>query len=89
MVKEIRNSELAIGKVNFNISKSSKKNLNSKRSIYVSKNIKKGDTITEKNIRIVRPNFGLHPKFFKNILGKKINRNLFLGDRMMLKFILK
>ena len=42
MVKKIREIELAIGKVTYNISKSSKKNLNSRRSIYVSKQINKG-----------------------------------------------
>ena len=89
MVREIRNSELSVGKIKFDISKSSKKNLNSKRSIYISKNIKKGDIITKNNIKVVRPNFGLHPKFFKKILGKKINKNLFFGDRMMLKFIVR
>ena len=89
MVKEIRNAETSLGKISFDISKSSKKNLNSKRSIYVSKNIKKGDIISKDNIRIVRPNFGLHPKFFQKILGKKINKNLYPGDRMKMKFILK
>tara|TARA_B100000795_G_C22740698_1_gene415217 strand:- start:239 stop:1291 length:1053 start_codon:yes stop_codon:yes gene_type:complete len=89
MVKEIRNSELSIGRINFEVSKSSKKNLNSKRSIYISKNIKKGDVITKDNIRVVRPSFGLNPKFFEDILGKKTNKNLFLGDRMKLKFLSK
>ena len=43
--------------------------------------MKKGDIITKNNIKVVRPNFGLHPKYFKKILGKKINKNLFFGDR--------
>ena len=66
---------------------SSKKNLNSKRSIYVSKNIKKGEKITNFNIRIIRPSFGLHPRYFNSIIGKKVNKNLFSGDRMQLKHL--
>ena len=89
MVKEIRDAEISIGKINFEISKSSKKNLNSRRSIYVSKNINKGEIISRDNIQIVRPNFGLHPKFFDKLIGKKVNKKLFLGDRMRLKFVLK
>ena len=68
MVRKIRDVELAIGKVNYNISKSSRKNLNSRRSIYVSKQINKGEIISKDNIRVVRPSFGLHPKFYKKIL---------------------
>jgi len=89
MVKEIRNVEAVIGRSTFAISKSSKKNLNSRRSIYISKKIQKGEKITLKNIRVVRPSFGLHPKYFKKVLGKKINRSLVLGDRLKLKFISK
>ena len=87
MVDNIREAELSIGKKTFEISKSSKKNLNSKRSIYVSKNIKKGEKITNFNIRIIRPSFGLHPRYFNSIIGKKVNKNLFSGDRMQLKHL--
>ena len=89
MIKEIRNVEASIGKSIFKISKSSKKNLNSRRSIYISKKINKGEKITLKNIRVVRPSFGLHPKYFKKILGKKINKSLDLGDRVKLEYISK
>ena len=89
MVKKIREIELAIGKVTYNISKSSKKNLNSRRSIYVSKQINKGGIISKDNIRVVRPSFGLHPKFFKKILGKKVNRKLMEGTRLNLNYIIK
>jgi len=89
MVHEVRNTELALGKINYGITKSSKKNINSKRSIYVSKEIIKGEKFTRENIKIVRPGFGLHPKYFTKILGKKVNKNLNLGERVKLKHILK
>ena len=89
MVKEVRNTELALGKINFGVSKSSKKNMNSRRSIYVSKTIKKGEKITQENIRVVRPAFGLHPKYFQKILGKTTKKHLNTADRFNLKYISK
>ena len=86
MVKQIRDVELALGKRVFQVSKSSKKNFNSRRSIYVSQTIQKGEIISRKNIKIVRPNFGLHPKYFQKILGKKANRKLEEGMRLKLNY---
>ncbi len=82
MVKDIRILETALGNGKIEISKSSKKNINSKRSIYVSKKILKGETITAQNIKIVRPGFSLDPKYFNKIIGKKTLINLNIGDRI-------
>ena len=87
MVKEVRRTELALGRINYNISYSSRKNMNSRRSIYISNKINKGDKISRNNVRVVRPNFGLHPKFYKKILGKRINRTLAKGTRFKLNYI--
>ena len=62
MVKKIREVELTLGKIHYNISKTSKKHLKERRSIYASKLINKGEKLT-KNLKIVRPNFGLHLSF--------------------------
>ena len=53
-----------------------KKYIKFKRSIYVSKNIKKGEIFTKENLKIVRPGHGLHPKFYFTIMGKKAKKNL-------------
>lgn len=87
LVKSIRDTEAALGNGNFGISKSSKKNLNSRRSIYISKDVKKDEIISKKNIKVVRPSFGLHPKYFKRVLGKKFKKSLNKGDRLMLNHI--
>lgn len=87
MVEEIREVEKAIGNINYNISKGSKTHFKGRRSIYVSENIKKGELITKKNIKIVRPNYGLHPKYFSKILGKKVKKNLTAGSRFKLSYI--
>ena len=89
MVKNIRLVEASLGNGKIMISKSSKKNFGSRRSIYVSNDIKKGELTTEKNIKIVRPAYGLHPKYFHLILNKKINRPLKKGDRFKIGYIKK
>ena len=87
MVYEIRNLESAIGKITYIIPSETKKNIKSKRSIYVSQLIQKNEIITKNNIKIIRPGFGLHPKFFEKILGKKVNKKLIQGTRFSLKYI--
>jgi len=89
MTDNIRLIESSLGSGKIEISKSSKKNFNSRRSIYVSKNIEKGEIITNNNIKIVRPNYGLHPKFYNFILNKKSNTSLKIGDRFKLKYVKK
>ena len=89
MVKAVRQAEKSIGSVNYNLTESQRKSRNFSRSIYVVEDIKKGEKLTQKNIRSVRPGFGLHPKYLEQIIGKKVNKDLKKGQRMDLKFIEK
>ena len=82
-----RKVEKIKGNFKYILSRSSKKNFKGRRSIYVSKEIKKNEIITQKNIKVVRPGTGLHPKFFRKILGRKSRKKLFLGERLSLKHI--
>jgi len=87
MVQQIRSAEESMGKIDYSLSKKSKISLNGKRSIYVSHNIRRGQTITKKNIKIVRPSYGLNPKFYKFVIGKKSLKNLKAGTRLKIKYI--
>jgi pseudaminic acid synthase len=87
MVKAIREAENAIGKVDYKLTEKQKKGRNFARSLYVVEDIKKGEIITDKNVRSIRPGFGLHPKFLSEVLGKKTNSNVFKGDRFDLDII--
>lgn len=87
MVKSIRNVEKAIGRVTYPTDISQIKGRQFSRSLYVAENMKKGDVITEKNVRSVRPGYGLHPKYLPQILGKTVNRDLEMGTRMSFDFI--
>ena len=87
MIKNIRDTEKIIGNENIKISKNSLKNLAGRKSIYVIKNIEKGEIFTKQNISSIRPSFGLHPKFLKFLLGKKSKKNLKFGQKMKLSFV--
>ena len=87
MVNSIRNVEKALGKVSYDLSDKMKANRDFSRSLFVVEDIKKGDIITEDNVRSIRPGFGLHPKHLNDILGKKVNRDLYKGTPFELNFI--
>lgn len=80
MVRDIRTVERAKGKVFYGPAEQEMNNLNFRKSIFVSKNIKKGEKITEDNIRIVRPAYGLKPKYYSDVLGKRVKKNLYMGN---------
>jgi len=86
MVSSVREIEKALGKVTYNLTPKVEKSKIFARSLYISKDIKKGDTFTKVNIRSVRPGFGLHPKYLKDILGKVSKKDYKFGDRMELEF---
>jgi pseudaminic acid synthase len=58
-----------------------KKNRQFARSLYVVKDIKKGEKFTNENVRSIRPGFGLHPKYLPEVLGKTAEKNYEFGDR--------
>jgi pseudaminic acid synthase len=87
MVKAVREAEMAIGKVDYTLTEKQKKGRDFSRSLYVAEDIKEGELITQKNVRSVRPGFGLHPKYLPEVLGKKATSDLEKGDRFELKNI--
>ncbi|MBU2892940.1 pseudaminic acid synthase [Colwellia sp. D2M02] len=84
MVQDIRFVEQALGGISYEISPASQKNMLARRSLYVSDNINAGEIITSKNIKSVRPSYGLAPKYYEHILGKKVTKSLAKGDRLSL-----
>lgn len=87
MVKSIRNVEKAVGRIIYPKRAEEIKGREYNRSLYVSSEMKSGDVITEKNVRSVRPGYGLHPKYLPELIGKKVNRDLTIGTRFSLDFV--
>lgn len=82
MVKAIRDTEKLIGKVDYSMTKKRKDNRRFSRSLYVVKDIKKGEAFTNEHIRSVRPGYGMHPKYLKDILGRIATKDYEFGDRL-------
>ncbi|MGJ0329135.1 pseudaminic acid synthase [Aliarcobacter cryaerophilus] len=82
MIKAVRDSEKLIGRVDYSLNEKREKQRRFARSLYVSKDIKEGEVFSEKNIKSVRPFYGLHPKYLKNILGKKAKKDYKFGSRV-------
>jgi len=62
----------ALGKVSYGTTENEKASLRFRRSLYIVEDMKVGETFTEKNLRAIRPGFGLPPKYFEMLLGKKV-----------------
>lgn len=79
LVENIRIAEKAIGTVHYGLTKEEKHGQVFRRSVFVVQDIKKGDDFTEHNIRSIRPAYGLSPKYFFEVIGKKARKNLKRG----------
>ena len=87
MVKAIRETEKALGKIDYHLTDKQKKGKDFSRSLYVVETISEGELFSEDNVRSIRPGFGLHPKYLHQIIGKKSNQNIEKGTRFNLDFI--
>ncbi len=82
MIKAVRDTEKLLGKVDYSMTEKKKKSRQFARSLYVSKDIKKGEIFSEENIRSVRPGYGMHPKYLKDVLGKVAEKDYEFGERL-------
>lgn len=79
MVKAIRDVEKALGRVSYELTEKTKKSKNFARSLFVVKDIKAGELFTKENVKSIRPGYGLHPKYLKDVLGKKARKDIKKG----------
>lgn len=87
MVDAVRLTEKLMGKVDYTMTTKKKKSREFSRSLFITKDLKKGDQLTQENIRSVRPSFGLHPKHYENILGKRVIKNVKKGTPLSFELI--
>ncbi|WP_457642745.1 pseudaminic acid synthase [Persephonella sp.] len=79
MVKSIREVEKALGKVSYELTEKTRKSREFSRSLFVVKDIKKGELFTEENVKSIRPGYGLHPRYLPEIIGKKARKDIKKG----------
>ncbi|OUW34645.1 MAG: pseudaminic acid synthase [Flavobacteriaceae bacterium TMED179] len=89
MVEKIRDVEKSLGKQNYDLTDKQIKGKIFSRSLYVTRDISKGEIFDNSNVRSIRPGYGAHPKFLKDILGNTSKVNIKKGSRFEMKFLKK
>ena len=84
MVNAVREAEKALGVVDYRLTEKQQKGKDFSRSLYAVADVEEGEVFTEKNIRSIRPGYGMHPRFYREILGKKAKHRMEGGDRLSL-----
>lgn len=87
LVRNIRDAEKSLGKVRYGLTRDEKISLVFRRSLFAVEDIKKGQLLTEENVRSIRPADGLKPKHLKRILGKKARVNIKKGTPLNFNLI--
>ncbi|MDP2037677.1 MAG: pseudaminic acid synthase, partial [Ignavibacteria bacterium] len=87
LVKDVRDTEKILGKVTYELTEKSKRSREHARSLFVVEDIKAGEIFTEKNVRSIRPAFGLHTRNLKEILGKQAKVDIEKGTPLKWELI--
>jgi len=74
LVIESKRAWQSLGKISYGVTEAEKKSLVYRRSIYIVEDLEKGDILTSENLRRIRPGYGLAPKYYDLLLGKKVNQ---------------
>ena len=87
LVIETERAWRALGQVKYGPEQVELASMRFRRSIYISEDIAEGAELTSDNLRIVRPGFGLAPKYYDILLGRKVNKALRRGTAMKWEFL--
>jgi N-acetylneuraminate synthase len=79
LVAETERAWMSLGAVTYGPTDAELKSLIFRRSLYVAQDMKGGDRFTRTNLRVVRPGRGLHPRFYEQLLGKSVSRDVRKG----------
>ncbi len=80
MVSDVKNAKLVAKGPEYELTDGEKKSTVFRRSIFAVKDIDEGELFTENNIRVIRPGFGMAPKYYDIILGKKAKKSINRGE---------
>lgn len=79
LVKETERAWQSLGRISYGPTEAEKPSMQFRRSLYVTEDLRAGDTLNEKNLRAIRPGKGLPPKYIDRFLGKKVRRDVEKG----------
>lgn len=87
MVNDIRQAEKAVGHVAYGPTDQEKSSIVFRRSVFCVQDIRKGELLTEENVRIIRPGYGLPPKYYPEILGQTALKDISRGTPLQFEMI--
>ena len=87
LVAETERAWLALGTVRYGPTDAERKSIQFRRSLYVVKDLKAGDVLTRDNLRAIRPGHGLPPKYFDQLLGKRVSRDVPRGTALQWELV--
>ncbi len=89
LVEETERAWKSLGSVRYGATNCEKASLQERRSLYISADMKNGDVFTKENIRCIRPSYGLQPKFYEDVLGKRVAADVIKGTPLNWDLIAK
>jgi pseudaminic acid synthase len=87
LVEESERAFLALGKVQYGVQKTEKNSTLFKRSIFISKDMRAGEVITNEHVKVIRPALGLPPKQYDTVIGKTIRKDVAAGTPLTQELI--
>ncbi|MEZ9340226.1 pseudaminic acid synthase [Vibrio splendidus] len=87
LCKDTKTAWQAMGQVNYERTEAEKGNVKFRRSLYVVKDIQVGEVLSTDNVRSIRPGFGLAPKFYYEVMGKKATIEITAGTPLSFQII--
>lgn len=87
MVQDIRQAQKAVGRVKYGVAEQEKESIVFRRSVFCVKDIKKGEKLTEENIRVIRPGYGMEPKYYRQALGQQALQDISRGTPLRFEMI--
>ncbi|MGC9460085.1 pseudaminic acid synthase [Vibrio genomosp. F10] len=82
LCKDASTAWKSLGRVNYERTEAEKGNAKFRRSLYIVEGVKKGEVLSKKNIRSIRPGYGLEPKYYEEVLGKRVKIDLSKGTAL-------
>lgn len=87
MVRAVRDMELALGSISYELSPKVEKSREFSRSLFVVKDIKAGEKFSSENVKSIRPGYGMHPKYYNSILGRAASTDISKGTPLSQELI--
>ena len=87
MVRAVRKAEQMIGVAEYEMTEKKMKSRQFSRSLFVVKDVKAGELITPDNVRSIRPGFGMHPKYYHQIIGSYFIKDISAGEPLNFKML--